>query len=124
MTDHQADERERQSNQRRAASGVSSSDSLTVGAVYKEGVCKKAQPCVSQLDGGLGLSPQRLRSHKALEIKRLFPREHVIHGPAQLMGEHGQRFGFAVFVFQFRKILFPGLTLADEEHGGFGKGPA
>ena len=85
---------------------------------------QKALPGVGQLDRGLRLSPQRLRGHKALEIKRLFPREHVIHGAAQLVGEHGERFGFAVFVFEFRKILFPGLTLADEEDGGFGKGPA
>ena len=79
---------------------------------------------MSQLDRGLCLSPQRLRSHKAIEIKRLFPREHVIHGPAQLMGEYGQRFGLTVFVFKFGKIRFSRLTLADEEHGGFGKGPA
>ena len=79
---------------------------------------------MGQLGGGLRLSPQRLRGDKALEVKRLFPREHVIHGPAQLVGEHGQRFGFAVFVFEFGKILFPRLTLADEEDGGFGKGPA
>jgi hypothetical protein len=48
---------------------------------------------MSQLDRGLGLSPQRLRGHKAGEINRVFPREHVIHGPTQLMGEYGQRFG-------------------------------
>ncbi len=79
---------------------------------------------MSQLDHRLCLSPQRLRSHKAVEIKCLFPREHVIHGAAQLVGEYGQRFGFAVFVFEFSKIFFPGLTLADEEDSGFGKGPA
>ena len=92
--------------------------------IYKEGTSQQALPVVGQLDGGLCLSPQRLRGHKALEVKRLFPREHVIHGAAQLVGEHGERFGFAVFVFEFRKILFPRLTLADEEHGGFGKRPA
>ena len=79
---------------------------------------------MGQLDDGLRLSPQRLRGHKACEVKRLFPREHVIHGPAQLVGEHGQRLGFAVFVFEFNKILFAWLTLTDEEHGGFGTGPA
>lgn len=79
---------------------------------------------MSQLDRGLCLSPQRLRGHKALKIKRVFPREHVIHGPAQLVSEYGQRFGFAVFLFQFRKICFPGLTLADEKYRGFGKRPA
>ena len=84
----------------------------------------KVRPIGGQLDGRLGLSPQRLRGDKALQIKRLFPREHVIHGPTQLMGEHGERFGFAVFLFQFRKILFPRLTLADKEDRGFGKGPA
>jgi hypothetical protein len=84
---------------------------------------QKAQPWMSQLGGGLCLSPQRLRGHKALQIKRLCPREHVIHGAAQLVGEYGQRFGFAVFVFECGKIFFPGLTLADEKHGGFRKRP-
>ena len=84
----------------------------------------KVRPLRGQLDGRLGLSPQRLRGDKALQIKRLFPREHVVHGAAQLMGEDGERFGFAVFMFQFRKILFPRLILADEQHRGFGKGPA
>jgi hypothetical protein len=37
---------------------------------------------MSQLGHGLCLSPQRLRGHKALEIKGLFPRKHVVHGPA------------------------------------------
>jgi len=60
----------------------------------------------------LHLSPQRLRGDKALEIKRLFPREHVVHGPAQLVGEYGERFRFAVFMFQFRKILPAGLVVA------------
>ena len=79
---------------------------------------------MGQLDDGLRLSPQRLREDKTLEIKRLFSREHVVHGAAQLMGEHGQRFGFAVFVFEFSEVRFPRLTLADEKHGRFGKRPA
>jgi hypothetical protein len=79
---------------------------------------------VSQLGHRLGLSPQRLRGHKPIAVKCLFPREHVIHGPAQLMREHGERFGFAVCVFSFRKIGFPGLTLADKEDRGFSKSPA
>src|SRR6185369_4163767 len=73
---------------------------------------------------GLWLSPQGLRGHKALKIKRVFPREHVIHGATQLMRKYRERFGFAVFVFEFGKVRFPRLTLADEEHGGFGKSPA
>jgi hypothetical protein len=40
------------------------------------------------------------------------------------MREHGQCLGFAVFVFKFGKVLFPGLTLTDKEDRGFGKGPA
>jgi len=84
----------------------------------------KALPSVGQLDHGLSLSPQRLRRNKTLEVKRLFPREQVIHGTAQLVGEHGECFGFTVLVFQFCKIGFPGLTLADEQHGGFGNRPA
>ena len=103
---------------------LSSRCSRTVCAVYKEGTSKRALPSVGQLDGGLRLSPQRLRGDKALEVKRLFPREHVVHGPAQLVSEHGQRFGFAVFVFEFSKVLFARLTLADEEDRGFGKRPA
>lgn len=78
---------------------------------------------MSQLGQGLGLSPQRLRGDKAREVKRLSPREHVIHSAAQLMGEHGQGFGFAVFVFEFRKIGFARRTLADKQHSGFRKGP-
>ena len=54
----------------------------------------------------------------------MFPREQVIHGAAQLVREHGQRLGFAVLVFEFRKIFFAGLALPKKEHGGFGKRPA
>ena len=79
---------------------------------------------VGQLGRGLPRSPQWLRGDKALEVKCLFPREHVVHGAAQLVGEHGERFGFAVLVFEFGEVHFPWLTLADKEHGGFGKGPA
>ena len=71
----------------------------------------QALPVVGQLDGRLRLSPQGLRGHKALEVKGLVPRKQVIHGPRQLMGEHGERFGFAVFVFQFRKILLARLIV-------------
>jgi hypothetical protein len=84
---------------------------------------KRALPSVGQLDDGLRLSPQRLRGHQALEINRLFPREHVIHGAAQLVGEHGQGFGFAGVVFELGKILFSWLTLTEEKHGSFRKGP-
>jgi len=59
-----------------------------------------------------------------LEIKRLFAREHEIHGATQFMREHGQCLCFALGVCKFGKLLFAGLTLAEEEHGGFGKGPA
>ena len=79
---------------------------------------------MSQLGDGLCLSPQRLRSHKAVEIKRLFPREQVIHGPAQLVGEYPERCGFAVLVFKCGEIFFAWLTLTDEKHSGFGKRPA
>ena len=81
-------------------------------------------PKVGQLDRRLPLSPQQLRGDKALEVKGLFPREHVVHGAAELVGEYCERFGFAVFLFQFRKIFFPRLTLANKEDRGFGKGPA
>ena len=54
----------------------------------------------------------------------MFPREHEIHGTTQLMREYGERFGFAMFVFEFGEILFPGLTLPNKEDGGFGKRPA
>ena len=73
---------------------------------------QKALPSVGQLDRGLCLSPQRLRRDKALEIKRLFPREHVVHRPAQLVREYRERLRFAVFMFQFRKILLAGLIVA------------
>ena len=79
---------------------------------------------MSQLGRGLELSPQRLRGDKALEVKRLFPREHVVHGATQFVGEHGERLGFAVFVFEFSEVRLPRLTLANEEDSGFRKGPA
>ena len=71
-----------------------------------------ALPVVGQLGGRLPLSPQRLRRNKTLEVKRLFPREHVIHGSAQLVREYGERFSFAVFVFQCRKVVFAWLSVA------------
>ena len=71
----------------------------------------QALPVVGQLGGRLYLSPQRLRRNKALEVKRLFPREHVIHGACELVPEYRQGLGFAVFVFEFREILFPQLVL-------------
>jgi hypothetical protein len=59
-----------------------------------------------------------------LQIKRLFPRAHVIHGATQLVREYRERFGVAVFVFECGEILFAGLTLAEEKDRGFGKRPA
>ena len=47
-----------------------------------------------------------LVSYEALQSKRLCPRAQVIHGPAQLVGEHGQGFGLTVRVFEFGKICF------------------
>jgi hypothetical protein len=85
---------------------------------------KRALPSVGQLDDGLPLAPQRLRGDKTWGIKRLFARAHGIHGAAQLMSEHGQRWGFAVSVFEFSAVRLPRLTLAEEQHGRFGKGPA
>ena len=57
-------------------------------------------------------------------VQGLLLHEHVIHSAPQLMREHREGLGFAVFVFQFRKIFLPRLTLANKEDGGFGKGPA
>ena len=59
----------------------------------------QALPVVGQLGRRLHLSPQRLRGHKASEIKRWFPREQVVHSTGQLVREYGQGFGFAGFVF-------------------------
>jgi hypothetical protein len=70
-----------------------------------------ALPLVGQLGGRLYLSPQRLRRDKALEVKRLFPREHVVHGARQLVAEDRQGFGFAVCVFEFRKIFLTKMIL-------------
>jgi hypothetical protein len=83
----------------------------------------QALPLVGQLGDRLPLASQRLRGHKALEGNRVFPREHVVHGPTQLVGEDGERLGFAVFVFPGGKVRFARLTLADEQHGSFRKGP-
>ena len=97
----------------------------TQSALYREGRnIGRALPVVGQLDRRLRLSPQRLRGNKALEVKRLFPREHVIHGARELVSEDREGFGFAVFVFEFREILFPQLVLPSDEDRGFGKGPA
>src|SRR5262245_13183391 len=100
MTDHQEGERERPSNQamwRRALRPATPIQSM----LYIQGRSRlKAQPWVRQLGRGLALSPQGLRAHKAVEVKHLFARKHVVHGATQLMGEHGQRFGFAMFVFE------------------------
>jgi hypothetical protein len=38
--------------------------------------------------------------------------------------EHGERFGFAVLVFQFGKIFLAGLVMAQEEYRRFRKRPA
>ena len=48
----------------------------------------------------------------------------IIHGACELVGQHGERFGFAVLVCQFRKIVFAGLVLSQEEDGRFRTGPA
>ena len=73
---------------------------------------KKALPYVGQLGSGLRLSPQGLRGDKAIQVKCLFPCKHVVHRTAQLVRQHGQRFGFAVFVFEFPKIFLAGLIVA------------
>jgi hypothetical protein len=59
-----------------------------------------------------------------LESKRLFPRAQVIHGPRQLVGPHGERLGFAVFVFEFGKVLLARLVVAQEEPGRLRNRPA
>ena len=79
---------------------------------------------MGQLDHGLCLSPQRLRRDKASEIKHVFPRKPGVHGAAELVREYGERFGFAMFVFEFREIRFARLALPDEENRRFGKRPA
>ena len=84
----------------------------TQSVLYIEGRnIMSALPVVGQLGGRLPLSPQRLRSNKPLEVKRLFPREQVIHGVRQLVPEDRQGFCFAVLVFEFREILFSQLVL-------------
>jgi hypothetical protein len=70
-----------------------------------------ALPVVGQLGGRLPLSPQRLRSNKALEVKRLFPRAQVLHSARQLVPEDRQGFGFAVFRCEVRERLFSQLVL-------------
>jgi hypothetical protein len=112
VTHHQEDEQERRSNQRQGLR-VCGPDVPSQSVLYIEGRnIEQALPSVGQLDGGLRLPPQRLRGDKAIKVKGLFAREHVVHRPAQLVREHGQRFSFAVFVCQFRKILLARLILA------------
>ena len=96
--------------------------SSAVGAATP-GSLAKALPVGGQLGGRLPPSPQGLRSHKASESKRLFPREPVVHRPGQLVGQHSEGFAFAMFVLQFGEILFARLILPQEAHGGFREGP-
>ena len=84
----------------------------------------RALPLGGQLDHRLRLSPQGLRGDKALQIKRLVPREHVIPGARELLRQHGERFGFAVFVFQLRKVRLARLIVTQEQGGGFRQRPA
>ena len=109
MTPHQDGERERQSNQPEG-SGPDSHEAPSQSGLYIRSI-KQALPGVGQLDGRLWLSPQGLRSDKALAINRLLPRQQVIPGARPLMGQHGQRLSFAVFVLPFRKIFLAGLVL-------------
>lgn len=123
VTDHQEDERERPSNQSlrlRAYGPAPPSQSMR----YIRKTHLKGSAHSGQLGDGLDLSPQRLRGDKTIEIKRLFPREQVVHSTPQFMREHRQGFGFAVLVFEFGKVRFAWLTLAEEEDHRFGKGPA
>ena len=53
-----------------------------------------------------------VRENEASESKRVCPREQVIHGPRQLMGQHGEGVALAVFAFQFDEVLFARLILA------------
>jgi len=85
---------------------------LTAVIAADDGSITKALPPGGQLDGRLPHSPQRLRGHKALPVKGLCPREHIIHGPRQLVGQHGERFALAMFAFQLGEILFAGVVLA------------
>jgi hypothetical protein len=84
----------------------------SLSCMYKVRNIVGALPGLGQLGNGLLRSPQGLRSDKTLEVKRLFAREHVIHGAGQLVGQDGERFGFAVFAFEFEEILFPRSVLA------------
>jgi hypothetical protein len=112
VTRHQEDEQERRSNQNLRLR-VCRPDIPAQSALYIEGRnIVGALPVVGQLGGGLRLSPQRLRGDKAIQIKGLFPREQVVHRTAQLVREYRERLGFAVFMFQLRKIFFAGLSLA------------
>ena len=92
------------------APGLGSRGSVAVSATYIESITQ-ALPVGGQLDRGLRLSPQGLGGHKAREVKGVFPREHVIHGPRPLVRQYGECLGFAICVFQFGKVRFAGLIL-------------
>ena len=72
----------------------------------------QALPVVGQLGGRLPLSSQWLRGHKALEVERLLPCVHVVHGAGQLGPEYHQGLSFAVYVCQFCKIFLAELILS------------
>jgi hypothetical protein len=111
VTDHQEGERERRSNQT-VRLRVCGPDVPAQSVLYISGRnITRAPPVIGQLDDRLRLSPQRLRGHKAMQIKGLFPREQVVHGAAELVRQHGERFGFAVFTFPFGKVLLARLVV-------------
>jgi len=111
VTDHQEGERERGAKQtvrlRVCGPDVPAQSGLSIEGRN----ITRAPPVIGQLDDRLRLSPQRLRGHKAIEIKRVFPREPGVPGAAELVRQHGERFGFAVFTFQFGKVLLARLVV-------------
>ena len=81
-----------------------------------------ALPVRLQLDSLLDRSlPSRL--HESLQVEGLVALEHVVDGPAELVGEDREGLGLAVLPLEALAVLHSFCVVAQEEDGRFGEGP-
>jgi hypothetical protein len=82
----------------------------------------EAHPLHVQLDARLTRSAP-LAIKEFVHIKGRFAREHVIDGPSQFMSQDGQGVALTMFFLQAGQLFLPCRIVAQEQRGGFGKGP-
>ena len=58
-----------------------------------------------------------------IHIKRHLALEHVIDRPAQFVSQDAQGFSFVMFFLQSGQKFLSWFVVAQEQRGGFGKGP-